>query len=60
MEDGPDQRKPNETRQEWETRQKKNTERRAAYAPGGYMSTRNADGNERGGAASMFEKYGFF
>ena len=58
--DDPDARRPGETRAEWERRMQQNAERRGAYAPGGYMSTRNADGSSRGGAAEMFERYGFF
>lgn len=55
-----DERRPGETKAEYSRRMKENAERRALYAPGGYMSTRNADGSSRGGAAEMFEKYGFF
>ena len=58
--DGPDAKRPGETQAEYSRRMKQNAERRALYAPGGYMSTRNADGSSRGGAAEMFEKYGFF
>ena len=54
-----DRRLPNESQQEYERRMKYNAEQRALRMPGGYMSTRNADGSSRGGAAEMFEKYGF-
>ena len=55
-----DDRRPGETKAEYSHRMKQNAERRGQYAPGGYMSTRNADGSSRGGAAEVFEKYGFF
>ncbi len=58
--DDPDARRPGESRSDWERRMKQNAERRGQRAPGGYMSTRNSDGSSRGGAAEMFEKYGFF
>lgn len=58
--DDPDARRPGETKAEYSRRMQQNAERRGQYAPGGYMSTRNADGSSRGGAAEMFEKYGFF
>lgn len=52
--------KPGETVGEWRRRLEEVSKTRADYAPGGYMSTRNEDGGSRGGAASMFEQYGFF
>lgn len=58
--DGPYEPRPGETRAEYERRLKDLNARKNSYAPGGYMSTRNADGSSRGGAAEMFERYGFF
>lgn len=58
--DDPLQQKPGETASQWRQRLKEANERKASYAHGGYMSTRNADGSSRGGAAEMFERYGFF
>ncbi len=58
--DDPLDQKPGETAAEWRRRLEESSKRKAEYSPGGYMSTRNTDGSSRGGAAEMFERYGFF
>ena len=53
-------RKHDETETEFRARFDAYQQHKIDHAPGGYMSTRNADGTSRGGAASMFERYGWF
>lgn len=58
--DDPLNQRPGETAVQWRERLAEANKRQNDYAWGGYMSTRNADGSSRGGAAEMFERYGFF
>ena len=53
-------RQRNETKEQWEARMNRAIEYQAQHAPGAYYSTQTADGSIRGGAAAMFERYGFF
>lgn len=58
--DGPYNQRPGEKYSDYLKRLEELNRQKNLRAPGGYMSTRNADGSSRGGAAEMFEKYGFF
>lgn len=58
--DDPREQRPGETAVQWRSRLDKVRADKAQYEPGGYMSTRNEDGSSRGGAARMFERYGWF
>ena len=58
--DNPMDQRPGEKYSEYLKRLEEASKRKAERDPGGYMSTRNADGSSRGGAAEMFENYGFF
>lgn len=53
-------RKYGETEAEFRSRFNAYQQYKIDHAPGGYMSTRNADGSSRGGAAEMFRRYGWF
>lgn len=53
-------RRRGETEAEFRARFDQYQQRKQDYMPGGYMSTRNADGTSRGGAAEMFRRYGWF
>jgi hypothetical protein len=53
-------RRRGETETEFQVRFTQYQQYKQDHLPGGYMSTRKADGSSRGGAAEMFERYGFF
>lgn len=60
MKDDSHNQRPGETAAQWRRRLEQLNFDKTTRLPGNYYSTQNADGSSRGGAAAMFERYGFF